>query len=65
MDRADTLRKLDALIEPDGALMLFNDVRPHVPENIWYKPNWLVAMPVATLITRSPAARSCLARFLL
>jgi SAM-dependent methyltransferase len=37
MDRADTLRRLDALIEPDGALILFNDVRPDVPENIWYK----------------------------
>jgi len=37
MDRADTLRKLDALIEADGALILFNDVHPDVPENIWYK----------------------------
>lgn len=37
MDRVDTLRRLDALIEPDGALVLFNDVRPDVPENIWYK----------------------------
>ena len=37
MDRADTLRKLDRLIEPDGAVILFNDVRPDVPENSWYK----------------------------
>jgi SAM-dependent methyltransferase len=37
MDRVDTLRRLDALIEPDGALILFNDVRPDVPENTWYK----------------------------
>jgi SAM-dependent methyltransferase len=37
MDRGDTLRKLDALIEPDGAVVLFNDVRPEVPENAWYK----------------------------
>ena len=37
MDRADTLRRLDALIEADGALILFNDVRPDVPENAWYK----------------------------
>jgi hypothetical protein len=37
MDRADALRRLDALIEPDGAVILFNDVRPDVSENIWYK----------------------------
>ncbi|WP_316166927.1 MULTISPECIES: class I SAM-dependent methyltransferase [unclassified Bradyrhizobium] len=37
MDRADTLRKLDPLIEEDGAVMLFNDVRPDVPQNAWYK----------------------------
>jgi hypothetical protein len=38
MDRADVLRRLDALIEPDGAVMLFNDVRSDVPANNWYKP---------------------------
>jgi precorrin-6B methylase 2 len=37
MDRADTLRKLDASIEPDGAIILFNDVRPDVPENAWHE----------------------------
>jgi SAM-dependent methyltransferase len=37
MDRADVLRRLDALIEPDGAVILFNDVHPDVPENHWYK----------------------------
>lgn len=37
MDRGDALHRLDALIEPDGALVLFNDVRPEVPENAWYK----------------------------
>ncbi|MGJ4948786.1 class I SAM-dependent methyltransferase [Bradyrhizobium sp. HKCCYLS20291] len=37
MDRAETLRKLDALIDEDGAVMLFNDVRPDVPQNSWYK----------------------------
>ncbi|NPV20017.1 MULTISPECIES: class I SAM-dependent methyltransferase [Bradyrhizobium] len=37
MDRADTLLKLDPLIEEDGAVMLFNDVRPDVPQNAWYK----------------------------
>ncbi|MGJ4892630.1 class I SAM-dependent methyltransferase [Bradyrhizobium sp. HKCCYLRH3099] len=37
MDRAATLRTLDALIEDDGAVLLFNDVRPDVPQNTWYK----------------------------
>jgi SAM-dependent methyltransferase len=37
MDRVDTLHRLDALIEPDGAIILFNDVRPEVPDNVWYK----------------------------
>ncbi|MGJ5180268.1 class I SAM-dependent methyltransferase [Bradyrhizobium oligotrophicum] len=37
MDRTDTLRKLDDLIEQDGAVILFNDVRPDVPQNAWYK----------------------------
>lgn len=37
MDRADTLRRLDTLIGPTGAVVLFNDVRPDVPENAWYK----------------------------
>lgn len=37
MDRVDTLQGLDALIEPDGAVILFNDVRPDVPENAWYR----------------------------
>ncbi len=37
MDRSDALRRLNTMIEPNGALVLFNDVRPEVPENIWYK----------------------------
>jgi SAM-dependent methyltransferase len=37
MDRGDTLRRLDGLIELDGAVVLFNDVRPEVPENAWYR----------------------------
>ncbi|HTO60041.1 MAG TPA: class I SAM-dependent methyltransferase [Bradyrhizobium sp.] len=37
MDRADTLRRLDAMVEPGGAVILFNDIRPDVPENRWNK----------------------------
>jgi hypothetical protein len=33
MDRAETLRRLDAVVEPDGALLFFNDERADAPEN--------------------------------
>jgi SAM-dependent methyltransferase len=36
MDRAETLRRLDAAIEPDGAVVLFGDDHPDVPDNAWY-----------------------------
>ena len=35
MDRADTLRRLDAMTEPGGAVALFSDNFPEVPENAW------------------------------
>jgi SAM-dependent methyltransferase len=35
MDRAVTLRRLDALIEPGGAVALFNTDAAEVPENAW------------------------------
>jgi SAM-dependent methyltransferase len=35
MDRAETLRRLDSLIELDGAVALFSDTHPDVPENAW------------------------------
>ena len=33
MDRAETLRRLDALVEPGGVLLLFNDTLAEHPEN--------------------------------
>ena len=33
MDRAETLRRLDAVVVPDGALLLFNDELADTPEN--------------------------------
>jgi len=33
MDRAETLRRLDAVVEPDGAILLFNDEVSDMPEN--------------------------------
>jgi SAM-dependent methyltransferase len=35
MDRAETLRRFDDLLEPDGAVVLFGDERPKLPENAW------------------------------
>lgn len=35
MDRADTLRRLDAMIGPGGALALFHDTHPVLPDNAW------------------------------
>lgn len=36
MDRADTLRRLRALVPPGGAVALFNDTHPELPENGWW-----------------------------
>jgi trans-aconitate methyltransferase len=35
MDRHDTLRRLDSLIVPGGAVALFSDSQPKVPDNAW------------------------------
>ena len=37
MDRADTLRRLDHIIEPGGSVVLFQDDHPVVPDNRWVK----------------------------
>ena len=36
MDRAATLNVLDAMIQPSGAVVLFGDNHPDVPENSWH-----------------------------
>ncbi|MDY0884305.1 class I SAM-dependent methyltransferase [Dongia soli] len=35
MDRVETLRRLDQMIEPGGAVVLFDDKHPPLPENAW------------------------------
>jgi SAM-dependent methyltransferase len=35
MDRVDTLRRLDPMIEPAGAVALFYDTAPAIPSNAW------------------------------
>ena len=35
MDRAETLRRLDQMILPGGAVVLFGDDHPEVPDNRW------------------------------
>ena len=37
MDRAETLRRLDSVVEPGGALLLFNDEVADLPENAGLK----------------------------
>ncbi|HYD07107.1 MAG TPA: class I SAM-dependent methyltransferase [Reyranella sp.] len=37
MDRVETLRQLDRMIEPAGAVALFHDSAPAVPANAWLK----------------------------
>jgi SAM-dependent methyltransferase len=37
MDRVDTLRRLDPMIEPGGAVALFGDTAPAIPANAWRK----------------------------
>jgi len=37
MDREDTLRRLDAIIEPAGSVVLFGDDHPQVPDNRWHE----------------------------
>jgi SAM-dependent methyltransferase len=36
MDRAATLNLLDVIMESDGAVALFDDSHPEVPENAWH-----------------------------
>ena len=35
MDTVDTLRRLDGIVDPDGAVALFSDRSPNVAENVW------------------------------
>jgi len=35
MDRVDTLRRLDQIVAPGGAVVLFRDSHPEVPDNAW------------------------------
>ena len=37
MDRATTLEALDRIVYPFGALALFRDSHPKIPQNLWYK----------------------------
>jgi SAM-dependent methyltransferase len=37
MDRQETLRRFESLLQPDGAVVLFGDERPIVPENSWVR----------------------------
>ncbi|WP_165247482.1 class I SAM-dependent methyltransferase [Paludisphaera soli] len=36
MDRVEVLRRLDAMIEPEGVVVLLHDDHPEAPENAWH-----------------------------
>lgn len=38
MDRVETLRRLDTMIDPGGAVVLVHDDHPKVPDNRWERP---------------------------
>ena len=38
MDRPDTLQRLDAMVESDGAVVLFSDSHPKHRDNAWVEP---------------------------
>ena len=38
MDRSDTLQRLDAMVERDGAVVLFSDSHPKHRDNAWVEP---------------------------
>ena len=40
MDGAATLAMLDRIVAPDGAVVLFHDAHPDLPENAWFKLGW-------------------------
>jgi hypothetical protein len=43
MDRPETLRRLDRLIEPGGAVGVFGDTHPDLPDNAW-RASWRAAL---------------------
>lgn len=58
MDRADTLRRLETLVEPDGAVALFSDTLPDVPANAWSEAYDRVREKYSAQDRLGPQARS-------
>jgi ubiquinone/menaquinone biosynthesis C-methylase UbiE len=54
MDRAATLKMLDRIIAPGGAVVLFHDAHPDVPENRWFK----TAREISDRYSKDAAART-------
>ncbi|MCX5493281.1 methyltransferase domain-containing protein [Kaistia dalseonensis] len=48
MDRVDTLKRLDGMTEPGGAVVLMGDTHPAVPDNGWYQPYQAIIERFAT-----------------
>lgn len=47
MDRPGTLKQLDAMIDPGGAVALLHDEHPAVPDNAWYERFQEITRPYA------------------
>ena len=56
MDRPETARRLDGLIGPGGALVLFSDSHPKLPDNAWYA-NYRAMVDAATEASQRQAWR--------
>ena len=57
MDRPETARRLDSLIEPGGALILFQDSHPKLPDNAW-RAEYRAILDAATQAPQRQAWRS-------
>ena len=56
MDRPETARRLDSLIEPGGALILFQDSHPKLPDNAW-RAEYRAILDAATQVFQRQAWR--------
>ena len=56
MDRPETARRLDGLIEPGGALILFQDNHPKLPDNAW-RADYRAILDAATQASQRQAWR--------
>ena len=54
MDRPETARRLDGMLEPGGALVLFQDSHPDVPDNAWRAEYRAILEAATSALERQP-----------